>query len=191
MRYWYDWEFLENGHTIEPISIGIVAEDGRELYLVNQHIEDEPLQKRIVQNYWLMENVVPHLPLRRNRERRDDGLTRLDGRVIGFHLDSRDNQVVTLRFLRNAVREFLTATDGPIELWGYYSAYDHVCLMQLFGAMIDRPDRFPMWTNDVQQLAAALGLDNSLPTQTGTAHNALHDARWTRDAWQYLEAHRG
>ncbi len=31
-RYFYDCEFLENGNTIELISIGIVADDGREYY---------------------------------------------------------------------------------------------------------------------------------------------------------------
>lgn len=30
MRYFYDTEFIEDGHTIELISIGVVAEDGRE-----------------------------------------------------------------------------------------------------------------------------------------------------------------
>lgn len=31
MRFWFDTEFIENGHTIDLISIGIVAEDGRTL----------------------------------------------------------------------------------------------------------------------------------------------------------------
>jgi hypothetical protein len=30
MRYWLDTEFIEDGKTIDLISIGIVAEDGRE-----------------------------------------------------------------------------------------------------------------------------------------------------------------
>ena len=34
MRYFYDTEFLEDGETIDLISIGIVAEDGREYYAV-------------------------------------------------------------------------------------------------------------------------------------------------------------
>src|SRR4051812_11038169 len=34
MKYFYDTEFLEDGQTIELISIGIVAEDGREYYAV-------------------------------------------------------------------------------------------------------------------------------------------------------------
>ena len=32
MKYFYDTEFLEDGHTFDLISIGIVAEDGREYY---------------------------------------------------------------------------------------------------------------------------------------------------------------
>ena len=33
--YCYDTEFLDDGNTIELISIGIVCEDGREYYAVN------------------------------------------------------------------------------------------------------------------------------------------------------------
>ena len=28
--------------------------------------------------------------------------------------------------------------------------------------------------------------DPELPRQTSTPHHALHDARWTREAWAYL-----
>ena len=55
MRYFYDTEFLEDGRTIDLISIGIVAEDGRELYLVNANAP----WSRIRRHDWLMDNVVP------------------------------------------------------------------------------------------------------------------------------------
>ena len=32
MKYFYDTEFIDDGHTINLISIGIVAEDGHEYY---------------------------------------------------------------------------------------------------------------------------------------------------------------
>lgn len=38
-----------------------------------------------------------------------------------------------------------------INLYGYYSAYDHVCFSWLFGKMIDLPNRFPMYTIDLKQ----------------------------------------
>ena len=58
MRYWYDCEFLEDGRTIDLISIGIVAEDGREYYAVNNEVN----WRRVADHPSLMENVVPHLP---------------------------------------------------------------------------------------------------------------------------------
>ncbi len=39
MRYWYDLEFIEDGKTIDVISIGVVAEDGRGLCLKNPRFE--------------------------------------------------------------------------------------------------------------------------------------------------------
>lgn len=58
MRYFIDTEFIErgHGHPIELISLGIVAEDGREAYYVlsdgwdEAHCDD-----------WLRANVLPHL----------------------------------------------------------------------------------------------------------------------------------
>lgn len=56
MRYWYDTEFIEDGKTIDLISIGIVAEDGREYYAQSaeflEHGKPTP---------WIEENVIPHL----------------------------------------------------------------------------------------------------------------------------------
>ena len=35
MRFFYDTEFIDNGRTIELISIGVAAEDGREYYAIS------------------------------------------------------------------------------------------------------------------------------------------------------------
>src|SRR5690606_14816131 len=59
VKIYYDTEFLEDGETIELISIGMVAEDGRELYAVNA---DMPF-RRVIRHDWLRENVVPSLPV--------------------------------------------------------------------------------------------------------------------------------
>lgn len=39
-----------------------------------------------------------------------------------------------------------------INLYGYYSAYDHVALSWIFGKMIDLPKNFPMYTRDLKQM---------------------------------------
>lgn len=178
MRFWYDTEFIEDGKTIELISIGIVAEDGDEYYAVNA---DAPW-KRIKKHPWLMANVVPHLPKTYGDARNQQPKSWL------FNIA--DPTVKPRLTIATEVRQFLTAHNGPVELWGYYSAYDHVLLAQLFGPMIALPKGIPMWTNDVQQVAAARGLEHCLPAQTGIAHNALDDARWTKAAWEYLHTAR-
>jgi len=35
VRFFYDTEFIDNGRTIELISIGVVSEDGREYYAIS------------------------------------------------------------------------------------------------------------------------------------------------------------
>jgi hypothetical protein len=55
LRFWFDTEFIEDGHTIDLISIGIVAEDGRELYLESREVNLDRASS------WVKENVIPHL----------------------------------------------------------------------------------------------------------------------------------
>jgi DNA polymerase III epsilon subunit-like protein len=78
-------------------------------------------------------------------------------------------------------------TDTNPEFWAYFADYDWVVLCQLFGTMIQLPGHFPMWCRDVKQLMSDLGIKREqLPQQTGTEHNALEDARWTRECLDYL-----
>jgi len=58
MKYFYDTEFHDDGETIDLISIGIVANDGREYYAVNADAEWD----RIMRHDWLPANVVAQLP---------------------------------------------------------------------------------------------------------------------------------
>ena len=193
MKYFYDTEFLENGRTIELISIGIVAEDGREYYAVNAEVnedgDEQSLGRRIARHDWLMENVVVHLPLRTEVSRYTSGARN----HMPPHLDLRDVQVKPKWVIANEVREFLLATDGEsdeIELWADYAAYDHVVLMQLWGPMINRPSRLPMWTHDLQFEAKRLGVPHSqFPQREGaemTEHHALGDARADKMLFDFL-----
>lgn len=187
MKYFYDCEFLEDGKTIMPISIGIVAEDSREYYAVFQDIGNGALYDCIRQHRWLMQNVVPHLPLMKRKDHLPNLVLPESARSGRFDLDEDSLKVLPRNVIVKQVKNFFLGDNEHIELWGYYSAYDHVLLSQLFGRMIDLPKGMPMWTNDIQQVAYARGLEDSLPAQVGNAHNALDDARWTRAAWQYLQ----
>jgi|SRR3990167_260051 len=55
MRYWLDTEFIDDGRTIDLISIGIVSEDGRELYAENSNCDLSRASD------WVKANVLPHL----------------------------------------------------------------------------------------------------------------------------------
>lgn len=181
MRYWYDAEFLENGRTIDLISIGIVAEDDRELYLVNEKAGRGKLQRRIRRHPWLMNNVVPNLPL-------GEGSKQDLGGWWGFDEDS--PAIVSLDHIRRAVRQFIRPSQ--VELWAWCGAYDHVALMQLFGLMAEKPSWFPSYTHDFQQLLDEHGiLDDQLPTQAEGQHNALADAKHLRFMMSQLDSHRG
>lgn len=184
MRFFYDTEFLEDGKTIELISIGIVADDDREFYAVAEEAGDGPLYERIRRDEWLMTNVVPHLPLKPGTTP-----TMPFGQNPGrFQLDFHSNVVMPRRMIRNAVRDFILGTDGKIDpdiqLWADYAAYDHVVLSQLFGRMIDLPQGMPMFTNDIQQAWNARGCP-ALPEPVGE-HNALADARTVRARFEAI-----
>lgn len=197
MRYFYDTEFLEDGKTIELISIGIVAEDGREYYAVN---DDAPWD-RIYNDEWLMKHVWPQLPVKGYTEK----LVSIGGGKTQMQMDHRgylDRSSTLVRpkwVIRNEVREFLLDgftpaghgddgkpfyfdTDVP-ELWAWYGAYDHVALAQLFGKMINLPKGIPMWTNDLRQEVHRLG-DPDLPEQAEGEHNALDDARHVKAMYE-------
>ncbi|QDF18558.1 DnaQ-like DNA polymerase III subunit [Gordonia phage Pupper] len=165
-RYFYDCEFLEDGRSIELISIGIVAEDGREYYAVN---DDMPVE-RIKRHEWLMENVWTTLPVTEEN--------RLD------HASPLVKSKVTIAV---EVERFLTkfGTDQP-ELWAWYGAYDHIALMQLWGPMVEKPFLLPMWTNDLRQ-EIYLHPAPYLPEQKSGYHNALADAQHLKRRYDFLQ----
>lgn len=192
MKYFYDTEFLEDGRTIELISIGIWCEDGREYYAVNSDMD----QDRVRKHTWLSRNVWPHLPLRGYTE----GLTYVGGeeghavrpKDLGI-LDVRDSCVKPHWVIANEVRDFIcgddhltdmAAEDSRPELWAYYGAYDHVALCQLWGTMMQLPDGMPMFTHELMQMWEQAGRPEK-PPQSGE-HNALGDARWNARLYNTL-----
>ena len=55
MKYWIDTEFIERPFTIDLISIGLVAEDGREFYAESSEVDWSKA------SLWTLENVRPQL----------------------------------------------------------------------------------------------------------------------------------
>ena len=107
---------------------------------------------------WLIENVKPYL--------------------TGETMDREEMAKSLLQFV-------MSKTDKP-NFWAYYADYDWVVLCRLYGRMIDLPETFPMYCNDLKQELVRLGVDR-VPVENKTEHNALADARWARDVHLWLE----
>jgi hypothetical protein len=173
---YYDTEFLEDGHTIDLISIGMVTDDGLEYYAVCSEIgylagDDGKLHTRISGHKWLMRNVIPHLPVVSPPHR--------DSNTWTWALDTSSALVKPHWVIANEVRDFIQSTPDP-ELWADYGAYDHVALCQLWGSMMHLPQGIPMWTHDLRQEAERLGVTDLPPMPGAREHNALYDAREVR-----------
>jgi len=171
MKIFHDWEFIDDGRVIDPISVGMIAEDGRTLYFINA---DEGVIERALTHGdgWLRENVMTQLPMT---------IGEYDPLIAGHHWDWDDQHqdwpgVADLSEIRDAVLKFIRATPEP-ELWAWYGAYDHVAYAQLFGPMPELPAGLPMWTGDLKQEAVRLGNPRIPAMQpASTEHHALHDA---------------
>jgi hypothetical protein len=177
MNYAYDMEFIEDGKTIDLISIGIVAEDGREYYAVNA---DMPIE-RIRKHEWLMENVVPSLPTLSVPDRHWDVLVPI--------LNLSDPTVKPHSLIRDEVYSFLTYGGHDPKLWAFYGAYDHVAFAQLWGPMAGLPKPMPMRTSDIAQSLDEFDCWRDRPFQDpSTVHNALADARNVMETWKYVRS---
>jgi len=173
MKVIYDWEFYEDGVTIDPISVGMVAEDGRQIYLICQ---SAPLHK-ISRHPWLMRNVAPYLPV-----------TRHDHGALSWDTNNEDYaRVVDHQTLRRQLLRFLMDTPS-LSLWAWYAAYDHVTLAQVWGQMIDLPPGIPQRTNDIAQEWERLGYP-VMPEQQSGKHHPLEDARFGMLQLMWLAEH--
>lgn len=171
MKFWFDTEFIEDGKTIDLLSIGIVSEDGRELYL--QSLEANLYAAR----EWVRENVFPHL--------NHVAFWFTDAKfMVSQHKTYIKHDWCIREVLRAKILEFI-GKDVP-EFWGYYADYDWVVLCQLFGTMMDLPKGWPMYCRDIKQWCDQLG-NPHLPEQGKGEHNALADARWNKTAWEFLD----
>lgn len=171
-KYWLDTEFIEDGKTIDLISIGIVCEDGREFYALNYDCDHTKASD------WVKNNALNHLP-----EKKRPNIASSSEDLLGKYAS---HKRIALEVL-----EFFYETDNspePMptpEIWAYYADYDWVAFCQLFGAMMDLPGCFPMYCRDIKQECDRLG-NPKLPEQEKGLHNALEDARHNKLMWKFL-----
>ncbi|GGM61500.1 3'-5' exoribonuclease [Longimycelium tulufanense] len=152
MRFFYDCEFIEDGRTIDLVSIGVVDEEGREFYAVSTEFDPERAGP------WVRQHVLPKLPPP------SDPMWRSRARI------------------RDELLEFLTPAGEDVELWAWFAAYDHVALAQLWGPMPMLPKAIPRFTRDLRQRWEDAGrprLPPAPPAAHDALADARHNlARW-------------
>jgi hypothetical protein len=152
VRFFYDTEFIEDGVTIDLVSIGVVAEDGREFYAVSTEFDPEKAGP------WVRENVLDKLPSPADKAWR--------------------NRTA----IREELMKFLSPRGENAELWAWFAAYDHVALAQLWGAMPALPRQLPRFTRDLRQRWEDVGkppLPNPPTDAHDALADARHNlARW-------------
>jgi len=177
MNYYYDCEFLEGTQdkmimgmkigktkpTIDLISIGIVAEDGREYYAiskdfnlkeawnrydlkVNKNYPSGPEHSKV---YWIRENVLK--PIFYEWKNKDINFHEINFTYKDFKRLLKKYGKSNKQIAEEIIGFVYPEHEAP-KFYGYNSAYDHVALCWLFGKMIDLPKGFPMYTIDLQQM---------------------------------------
>lgn len=121
VRFFYDTEFIEDGVTIDLVSIGVVDENGREFYAVSTEFDAHKAGP------WVREHVLTKLPA------------------------PGDAAWASREQIRSGLLRYFGTPPGGIELWAWFGAYDHVALAQLWGAMPAMPRRLPRFTRELRQ----------------------------------------
>jgi len=161
VRYFYDTEFIDDGRTIDLISIGVAAEDGHEYYAVSTEFDERAAGR------WVRAHVLPKLPSPSSPVWRSRAQIRSDLESF-FDIDG----------------------DEPIELWAWIGAYDHVALCQLWGPMTALPPAIPRFTREIRQYWEDRG-SPPLPPRARDAHDALVDARDNLQRFRIIAATAG
>lgn len=169
-RIFYDFEFVENGETVIPVSIGMVDEQDKALYIINKPLMlaeyyGEPY-------YWkgkyecnaskfVQDEVYKHI------SRKD---------VEEFGAQPEEWADIIHGFISNGGE---IKSRDQVELWGYFSSYDHLCLAQCFGTMMQLPEPIPMNTHDVLTINNGKIIDFTPMIK----HHPVYDAFWTKKVY--------
>ena len=152
MRFFYDTEFIEDGTTIDLVSIGVVDEHGREFYAVST--EFNPTKA----GPWVRDHVLDKLP------------------------SPADPAWCDRATIKAKLMRFLSRDRERVELWAWFAAYDHVALAQLWGDMPALPRELPRFTRELRQRWEDVGKPSLPPPPTDAHDalaDARHNlARW-------------
>lgn len=173
MKIFLDTEFIEDGKTIHPLSIGLIRDDGKEYYA---EICNEEYVKP---NKWVYANVIPHL--------NSWHTTQTTPIILGR------NELNKGALQRSEVTNDLLEFCGEEpEFWGYFADYDWVLISQLFGTMMNLPNNWPKYCLDIKQEMKINQISSEQVKKVigegedKDGHNALTGAKYHRKMYYYV-----
>jgi hypothetical protein len=183
MKLFFDFEFCENGKTIEPISVGFYDLHGSTFYA---EIKDPVLKDA---DKWLYDNVISKLLYTGNKPFVSETIEQdiLDPKHDKVHVKMFGVRERVSDELKNWLKRYESH-----EFYSYCGAYDFVLLNQLcWGRMINSPNGWPFYTMDLAVMMRQAGLnkawrDSAVPEEKDE-HNALVDAKYNRALYFAIE----
>lgn len=169
MRVFMDWEFSRLRQDAQPISMGLVAEDGQEFYAVF------PNFRRIECSSWVKDHVLPHI----------------------YCQDLQVNGPYIIKPPWTVARVLLAWLEQweEVELWGDVPAFDWVLFCELFNNPNNK-STFPKnlkpdyLCRDLATVLEMRGLDPDCDrgklagNGNGVKHSAIWDARVIRACYE-------
>jgi hypothetical protein len=205
MKYFLDTEFLEGPqkekfpislfrkqtpNTIDLISIGIVAEDGREYYAISKDFNLKEAWNRWQYNenfisaknqqgkeYWIRENVLKPIFFQLAANcKKDFSYKNMKNFISRYRKTNKQIAEGIKGFCRKVKVENDNLIQDTPEFYAYYADYDWVVFCWLFGKMIDLPDGFPKYCRDLKQIFDQKA-ENINSLATGKFHSKPVDVR--------------
>ncbi|MEU3704795.1 hypothetical protein AB0E82_21205 [Streptomyces anulatus] len=160
------------------LSLGATDDDGTDYYAVNADADFGA----VLDHDFIVEHVLPHMPVTVLRDR--------TGTPVAIDFDPSHPHYEHVKPAKQIAADLDSYFEAPAapRLVAYYGAQDACRLHSLWDNDWSRmPVHIPRYFTDIQVMADDLGV-KELPEQESTAHHALADARYNRDAYRFLRS---
>ena len=177
MKIYLDTEFMENGETVKPLSIAMLAETGQSIYMV---ISDAPREEA---NEFVQTMVLPYIdipPFDIIEPIQNSTYIASEGVQTYVRCPKQDAGTI----LKNWVAKI---THQP-EFWAWFATYDWLIICQLYGHMTDIPRPWPMYVNDLRTNPNSILTPFEEPNLDIPPHHALHDVHALKNRWEATHA---
>lgn len=176
MKIFFDTEFTGLHQRTTLISIGLVAENGREFYAEFTDFDKDQIDD------WLRDNILVNLIYKH-----DDNRAYTDGAHTGRNGDR--------AYIAGELEKWLDSFVEPVEMWSDCLAYDWILFCQLWGGALKVPEWIYYIPFDIATLFKVEGVDPDINREKFVGwigedeknkHNSLWDAKVIKACYEKL-----